>query len=353
MKIKIAIIKNQTFGGGDRYSKQVISQLAKRYKITIFSPEPFVKEKNKILNIIEYIRYVYWYLPNYYRMLGNRLNKDLLFENILIFQDSYRKCPDIFQTLVRKSVYILHEPPREFYERLTLHAPAIKDILFTICFRWPVYFSDRLNTKKSDVIVSNSEFSRNQIWRIYNKKSIVVYPGLTKLSNKKFKRTNQCISVGSFLPYKGHDIVIKSLGKIDNNRPSLVLAGNGTKKQIAVLKSLAVKNNVKLKISITPNDSELGKLYLESKIYVNCAKGEPFGMTSLEAVGHGCQLVTINDCGTKEIEKFYPKIVSISENNCASVASKIIVAQKRKRISIDTSYFRWSRVTIDIINLLK
>lgn len=347
----ILVIKNQTVGGGDRYCNNVIVELKKKYRVEVRTPLRYEeRSRHYVSKLYGYIKYVYSYLPNYYRRLGEDITKNNCYAKILIFQDAFRKCPDIFQTLKAKSAYILHEPPREFYEPLHLHAPSLKDKLFTLIIRGPIYFIDRKNTKKSDLIIANSEFSKNKIKEIYKKKSTVVYPGVNIFFRKNIRRKYQCISVGSLQPYKGHTTTIRAIGNMTIKKPSLVIVGSGTDDQKRRLNELASNLHVNLNIYSNPSDSQLGRLYRESLVYVNCAYGEPFGMTALEGLGHGCSLVTVNKCGTQELKKFFPSNVFITSGENKDISEKIVKALDTRGKEYDFKRFSWAKVANTIIS---
>jgi glycosyltransferase involved in cell wall biosynthesis len=349
----IKIIKNQTVGGGDRYCNNVIAELKKNYKVQILSPESLrINSKSVIFSLWEYVKYVYFYLPHYYKKLGRSITNDKNNEIIIVFQDAYRKCPDIFQTLKLKSLYILHEPPREFYEPLNLHAPRLKDKIFTLIIRLPIYFIDRSNTKKASIIISNSKFSSENIKKIYKKKSKVIYPGLNIFSKERLVRQYQCISVGSLLPYKGHLTLIRAVSLISKKKPSIVIVGNGSEEQKNELLLEALKNNVKLKIISNITDRTLGSLYRKSSVYVNCAYKEPFGMTSLEGLGHGCSLVTTDRCGTEELKRFFPNNIFVSNGEINDISKKIELALNINMTKYDYSIFSWKKVASELIKTL-
>ena len=348
---RILIVKNQTMGGGDRYCNNVISELKRTYIVEVCSPSNIDNNSHELfVKLYQYVRYVYFYLPEYYKKLGEEITKKKEYKKIIIFQDAYRKCPDIFQTLREKSVYILHEPPREFYEPLNLHAPRLRDKLFTLIFRGPILLIDKINTKKASLIIANSEFSKRKIYKIYNKKSIVVYPGVNILSKRKRQRKHQCISVGSLLPYKGHEDAIRAIGRLSTIKPTLVIVGRGTDDQKRRLSELAEKLRVNIIIYSNPPDRVLGKLYRESLVYINCAYGEPFGMTALEGLGHGCNLVTVNKCGTAELKKYFPGNVYVTSGEDEDISEKIEKALMTRRKEYDFRRFSWATVTNAIIS---
>lgn len=351
-KKKIAVVLNLSKGGGPIFAKHVIQEFQKKYLVDIYSPKSFSPNtKNRFLKFFKYLYYIYFYLKSYYLNLGRHISKNNYFK-IVIFQDLYIKTPPIFQTLTNKNIYILHEPPREFYENIFLHTNSISQIIFTYIFRFPIYFFDRKNMRRVISVVSNSKYSKNLISRIYKKNSQVIYPGFRFTSTKTINRQNQCLSMGGLFGYKGHEFVIRSLGLIKENRPNLVIVGNGTDEQKSFLKNLANRLSVHLKIVSNLTDNQLSKLYSSSSIYVNGAQNEPFGMTSLEAVGHGCHLVTNKTGGTKEIKEFFNDRVTICDNNVNDMALAIKSCLGiTHSTNPDMEFFSWKSVSHKIESL--
>lgn len=349
----IAVVSNLTSGGAVVYLNELTSELQKKYKVVFHSPKPFVAHsKHKLSRLFEYIKYVYVYLPGYYNYLARHINR-VKYKKTIVFQDSYIKTPNIFRQLLVKYVFVFHEPPREFYENMLLHTESIKDILFNLLFRLPVYFIDRNNMNYAKNIVSNSNFSKSVLYKIYKKESTVVYPGFkSPKPTPKPIRKNKCISVGSLLPYKGHHLVIEAIGKIRVNKPTLTVVGQGSASRKRYLLLLAKKNNVSLKIISKLSDGQLRREYYESFTYVNGAQNEPFGLTCLEAIGSGCNLVTNNTGGTKELLTFFKGKVFVSKNNSTDMSKSIIESFGSKQQSIaDMGVFSWKNIAEKIEQL--
>lgn len=350
----IAVVSNLTRGGAVVYMDNVIGNLGKKYKIKHYSPKPYIqRSKSKIVEIFSYILYTTKYLSGYYKKLGIRLSLDKKIKKVIVFQDSYIKTPNIFRWLTQKSIYIFHEPPREFYENMLLHTDNIYQVAFNLFIRFPLFLIDRLNMVYTKNIVSNSYYSKHILKKIYGKESVVIYPGfLMRQTTRPRLRQNTCISVGSLMKYKGHDLVIESIGKIVENRPNLIIVGGGSIKRKLYLEDLAAKRGVNLSIYKNINDSALVRKYKSSHTYVNGSQNEPFGLTSLEAIGYGCGLVTNNTGGTKELLGFFKDLVFVCDNNSNDMANKIRLSlSKKNSVRVNMSEFGWERVARDIDNI--
>jgi len=349
---KVAIIHNLTSGGGLRVLIETNKILSKHYKTEIFSPPKLKESEHQVVKVINYLIYLYKVLPEYYMKISKKINEDN-FRAVIIHQDSYLKSPTSLFHLKTKTIYILHEPPREFYEPIYLHAPLLRDKLFTL-LRIPVLFLDKTAVKKATGVLVNSRFSKKRIDKLYGVNSHVVYPGVkTRSVSEIRKRRRICVSVGSLLPYKGHDLTIRAIGLM-KNKPKLIVVGNGRKAERKHLFSLAKKNRVRLEIKRDITDKQLNSIFRGSKVYVNSAYQEPFGLTSLEALYNGMNLVTVNECGTEELKKFYKNDVLVVRRSPTFIANGIekMLASKHEKQKFP-NIFRWEYYVDQLIKIIE
>lgn len=353
---QIVCVSNLTEGGAVVYKNQFKQSLK---GVTEISPRRYMENKNKILNILTYIKYLYFdLLVDYYR-ISSKINNNSQVKKVIVFQDSYLKSPYCLFFLTKKTIYILHEPPREFYEPSNLHAPTFKNKIFNIVFRKPIKYIDYFATRKASVIVSNSIFSQKIIENIYKKKSTVVYPGISnEYTNIKIDKTSKknCISVGSLLGYKGHIKTINDISKITKkNRPELLIIGSGTNQEINYLKKTALDLEVKIKILSNLTNKQLINKYIKSKIYINNAVNEPFGLAALESLFCGCYLVTNNTGGTKELKKYFINKVLVSDDgglNMPTIISKVLSSTSNiEKKHTNSEIFNWKKISARIIEL--
>lgn len=352
---KIAIVHNLTGGGAVRVLKETTRILSRYYIVKTFTPEKYNdKGKKGIQKIFSYLKYIYFILPKSYKRISTTINNEN-FQTAILHHDAYIKAPTALSYLNKKSIYILHEPPREFYEPLRFHAPLIGDKVFTL-LRSPIYILDKVLTKRASIVVTNSKFSKNTIDRIYGIKSKLIYCGVSDIFHEiiSIKQSTRCISVGSLLPYKGHDLTISAIGKLEN-RPNLLIVGRGRKNEKEKLYALAKQSGVKVQIRDAITDKELNELYNKSKIFINSAYKEPFGLCALEALTVGSQVVTVSDCGTQELKKYFPDKVAVVSRNAKSISIGIQRAlsnriNKRRR---DTKIFKWENTVNELRKIIE
>lgn len=352
---KIAVVHNLTSGGAVRVLDETNKLLSRKYIITIFSPpKNKFSEKNFLNKVGNYVQYVYKTLPDYYQKISKEINSGN-YHAVIIHPDTFLKAPSLLSHLKINSIYILHEPPREFYEPIYLHAPFLRDKIFTL-LRIPVAVLDKVATKKASHIVANSEFSRREIHKIYGVRSKVIYPGLTSKPvkmRKNLKRKYACLSVGSLLPYKGHELTIEALGMM-SKKPVLIIVGNGREVEKNRLRDLAKRNGVRLRIVNNVSDEVLYSLYKSARVYVNSAYKEPFGLASLEALSSGENLVTVNECGTQELKKYFGDKIKVVNRTPKSISEGITkMINEKNSIPQQLAVFRWNYYVSELSKLIE
>src|SRR3989344_8028736 len=98
MKKEISTIHNLTEGGGNRYYSNVISILKQKYKITEYRSKKLTK-KNKLIGLVQYLKYIYIDLPKEYELIVTKINKNKYNSKTLVFQDAYIKTPNVFKNI--------------------------------------------------------------------------------------------------------------------------------------------------------------------------------------------------------------------------------------------------------------
>lgn len=120
------------------------------------------------------------------------------------------------------------------------------------------------------------------------------------------------LSVGRLIPNKGMDVLIRAFLEAFPKRDepvTLTIAGDGP--EHSALRTLAAGDP---RIRILGHVDDLGPLYAQAHVYVSAARIEPFGLTILEAMQAGCQLVCTRTLGPVEfLAKQEPAWVAIDD----------------------------------------
>jgi len=200
-------------------------------------------------------------------------------------------------------VYFSQEPPRAYYEpgyisyRFGFTKPL--NIPLTFFNR----FLDRYCVRFADLVISNSDYTREYIYRVYGIFAKTVHLGVDLQKFRRFediKKENLILSVGPFYSIKAHDFVIRSLAKIHKDkRPKLIIAGEGGDKE--KLLDLANHFKVELEIRSRLNEQQMVELYNKAILTVAASIMEPFGLSVVESMACHTPVVAIREGGFREI----------------------------------------------------
>ncbi|MEM1671530.1 MAG: glycosyltransferase family 4 protein [Archaeoglobaceae archaeon] len=191
-------------------------------------------------------------------------------------------------------VYYCQEPVRVVYE---------PNEFFIKLAYLPYSYIDKYSVRRANLVLANSDFTREYIYKIYGIFSITNYLGV---DIKKFRRVetekeNFILSVGVIHPIKAHDFVLRSLGLIpEQKRPKLIVVGSGSEKIKSYLRRLAENLGVVLEIKENIEDSELVYLYNKAKLTAVAHVMEPFGLTAVESMACGTPVVAVREGGLRE-----------------------------------------------------
>lgn len=369
-QLKIAVFHNLPSGGAKRSLYTYIDYLTSHgHIVDVFIPstanEKYLPLKNIASNIIEYevkpsfirekIYSIFDYVPAIIKKVSvnnvmkteKRIAEDLNdsgYDIVYCEQDQFTMTPVILKYLTKPNVYYCQQPIRKDKILTRVNNQKTKTGIFNHPLVKPFanYFVNYIETRdyERDLnlaeyatnILANSYFSHENILRQYGKNAYVSYIGVdTKMFKPlNLKRDNFVMSVGTCIPPKGYDFLIKSISHIKKEkRPELVVVGNSSDEGwVNYLKELAKEKDVKLDIMTQISDEDLIRLYNKAKLVVYAPYLEPFGYVPLEAMACGTPVVGVKEGGIKETvhhnktglltqrdeKDFARAIVTLSEN---------------------------------------
>lgn len=307
--MKIAIFHNLEKGGALNSLISPLKYLKNGNVVDIFSFKNNVPKNlfnnlylyklKKTSNITQHLKQVLFDLKRSHKKIAKEID-DNNYDLILIFPCLLTQTPYLMRYLKNKNkvIYFFNESKREFYENTSYDYYSIKKIISRF-LRLPIKFIDKSNCKEAKHIISNSQYTANNLFKIYKKKSEVIYPGLKPITPQKItiKNNKKILSVGLLSKIKGHDYSIKQLKEIS---PDFTILGRETSESKYIF-NLAKKNEVFLNIIKTENDKVKDDLFKYYSIYLANQTKEPFGITTLEATSNNCFIIGKNEGGTQEI----------------------------------------------------
>ncbi len=250
------------------------------------------------------------------------------FEYVFIHQSKdYVQAPFLISFLKTKTIFFCAEPQRIIYDKGLLDTLKIDELkqkfsimnIYTkstnmidnICKQFligKIKKYDFQNVNNSNLILTNSYFSRENILSSYGIDSKVVHLGGDIFSNKKInikssiRRKNQVISIGSINPIKCFELIIYSIANIrEEIRPDLLIIGNAVNRDyLKKLTKISTDNNVNLLIKINITDLELKKNIQESLLFAYAPYLEPLGLVVIETMSLGLPVIGIREGGIRE-----------------------------------------------------
>jgi glycosyltransferase involved in cell wall biosynthesis len=223
--------------------------------------------------------------------------------------------PYLLRFLRTPSVYYCAEPMRAFYEP-PIERPYAQPV--TLLDRWQRRWyapaqgltaaysksEDAANVRQATVLLTNSYFTAESIYRAYGRRALVSYLGVDVecFQPLGLPREGFVLSVGAVSPFKGYDFIVRALGCMAaEGRPPLLIVGNAVSgAEQAYLESMARDRGVSLEVRRNVPEEELVRLYNRARALVYAPVLEPFGFAPLEAMACGTPVVAVAEGGVRE-----------------------------------------------------
>ena len=344
-ELKIAVFHNLPSGGAKRSLYTYIQYLTQHgHIVDVFIPdtanEDYLPLEAVATSVIKYdvkpsffrekIYSIFSYVPAIIRRVSlnnvmkteKKIAEDLNksgYDIVYCEQDQFTMTPVIFKYLEKPSIYYCAQPIRKEKILKKVNDQKTKAGLFNHPLIRPFadIYVDRVerNDYERDLefaeystnILTNSYFTHENILRQYGKNSYVSYIGVDSemFSPLNLERDNFVLSVGTCIPPKGYDFLIRSIANIPKDiRPELVIVGNSSDELwVDYLKTLAEEKGVVLDLQTMITDEDLINLYNRAKLVVYAPYLEPFGYVPLEAMACGTPIVGVKEGGLKETSK--------------------------------------------------
>ena len=241
------------------------------------------------------------FVEKYYRQLlpfaQRAIEKFDLSDFDLVVSSSAALAKGVITRPGQRHIAYVHSPARYAWDLMHeyLNAHHMKGLKKLIVHEMMYQFRnwDVRTTNGVDVLVANSEFIRDRIWKIYRRDSVVVYPPVDVQKFRMDRNTPRHFIVASRLvDYKRIDLVVQAFSR----RPDLKLIVLGEGPDAEKLKRMATPN-VQL-LGRVPID-QMRQLYSEARAFVFAAL-EDFGIAPVEAQAAGIPVIAFGQGGTAE-----------------------------------------------------
>lgn len=333
--MRIAVYHNLPSGGGKRAVLEMTRRLATKHEVDVYTLSGAEHDFCDLRpHCRRHIAFSFRPLPLVCRPFG-RLNQgirslDLLrlrtlqrqiatqidaagYDVVFVHNCQYGQSPSLLTFLQTPSIYYCQEPPRHLYEPhidrpYDRHSTSQKlgNLFdpFPRLYRRTLATLDRRNVHAAHLVLVNSAYSRETLYRTYGIFARVCYLGVDTEHFRplSLQKGDFVFSVGRLNPRKGFDFLLESLSKIEETeRPSIVIVSDYTDPQeYLYLCDLAKRLKVSVTFQGLVSDDELVCLYNQAKLTVYTPIMEPFGFVPLESMACGTPVVAVREGGIRE-----------------------------------------------------
>jgi len=283
-------IKVDYHDGISRYSAGIIQGLHEnRIKFTVL-----INDKRQLKKIPEGIPYKLVQSPLSIKELFiakklNDLKADIVYSPFQIMGTWGRKY---------KLILTLHDTIYYFHPQAPTNLPLPARIVWRIFHmaKWP----QRLLLNNADRVVTVSEYSKKNIekLRLTKREVCVVYNAPNSLPEKQSendKATKNIVYMGSFMPYKNVEVLIKGMNLIPNSSTLHLLSKISEERKLELSK--LINHGVKVEFHNGTSEEEYIDLLKNAFCLASGSKEEGFGLPIVEAQALGTPVV----CSDMEI----------------------------------------------------
>lgn len=361
-------------GGAELFFLNMVLLLSKRrHKIDVLVLNISDNFTNKLQQngiAVHNLNFKLWhshYLNTLVKLLSNIKVAYLFFGFIRKYQQNYDLAfvhhfyfsPLALPFLKIPKIYYCQEPPRAYYEPyICTYQRGFAKPLNVLVFSLEKML-DKYCVNCADIVVSNSEYIREYIYKIYGIFAKTIHPGVDLQRFRRLediKKENLILSIGPIHPMKAHDFVIRSLSSVPKaKRPKLIIIGRGDDREREELFKLAGVLGVDLDIQYGISSKEMVEIYNKVILTATASIMEPFGLLAIESMACQTPVVAVREAGLREIVTEETGIlVDRNEQEFAYAIESLIqepeIAQEmgkkaRKRIE---ERFSWQRIVEQI-----
>jgi glycosyltransferase involved in cell wall biosynthesis len=335
--LRIAVYHNLPSGGAKRTLHAILKRLSERHQLDLYDLSCSNRDFCDVTPFVgETFTYPFNPLPELRRPLG-RLNfgarlLDLFrleslqrriaadidrrgYDVVYVHPCQFTQTPALLRFLQTPSLYHSREPLRASFSEPIIDRPyhrprqGVHRLLDNVdlvahTYRRRLQGNEQLSSQCASLVVTNSYFTREALYRFYGVNARVCYHGVDSevFRPLDLSRDGRVLSVGALTPAKGFAFIIQSLALIPASaRPGLTIVSNyQVGDELAYLNDLAEKCDVSVEFRTMISNKELVRLYNTAPAVVYAPIMEPFGLVALEAMACGTPVVAVCEGGVRE-----------------------------------------------------
>jgi len=200
--------------------------------------------------------------------------------------------------------------------------------------------------KEAKMVTTPSKFLQNEIKKITKKGKFVVIPnGIDTQKFKPMKKENKILIVARLFMNKGVQDILDALKKIDIKGWQVDIIGDGPYRKFLEMKTQenGLEKVVQFHGWIDNKSQKMRNFYGHAKIFISASYFESFGLSVLEAISAGCQILVSNIQGHKQIklnDQYY-----FDKGDSLTLSKKIkMLIKKQNYNKISCKKFYWDKI---------
>jgi len=315
MKIAAIFRSFHFIGGSERLFLKTINLLEEKGHIVdvfIFGDARGVNQISNITPIIVPYKKPYltflagdYIFRRQYKILSHMINNN---NYDLVFFGHIQNLFPLLGLIRHHCACYFHEPERNLYDKHIRSYLSFSEKLLYSCKKTIKYPLEKKWINKADCIIANSKYTQNNIKRIYNKDSVVIYPAvdISKFTTIKKKNNNIIFIPGRIDFVKNQILALDALLRINPSYEiKIYITGYSINpisykheifKRIKKLKEKGWDVQVLQYIS----DQQYIKILQNSLVTLYPARYEPFGMVPIESMACGTPVIALKEGGPME-----------------------------------------------------
>ncbi|MCF2949894.1 glycosyltransferase [Paraglaciecola aquimarina] len=295
-------------GGAEKVVQQFVSAFPESEIYTLFNflseeDTAFLNAKKINVSKLNKLPFVERYYRNMLLMCTRHIEQFDVSKHDIVLSSSAALAKGVLTSVDQPHISYIHSPARYAWDLSHEYINDIqgrftflkREIAKELIYRFRAWDARSINTV--DTILANSNFIQRRIYKVYKRKSKVIYPpvNIDKFSLNTDTRENYYVTASRLVAYKKIDLIVKAFTKKTDQK--LVVIGDGP--ELANLKRIA-----------TPNIEFVGYQELDDMIkIIQLAKAfvfaafEDFGILPVEAQACGTPVICYGFGGTSETVK--------------------------------------------------
>jgi glycosyltransferase involved in cell wall biosynthesis len=306
--MKIAIVTDWlvVYGGAEKVLEQILEVFpeADLFSLVDFLPEhqrKIIHNKNVTTTFIQKLPFAKKKYRNYLPLMPLAIEQLDLSNYDVIFSSSYAVAKGVITGPNQLHICYCHSPIRYAWDlqfQYLKESGLTKGIksLFVRYILHKIRLWDYRTANGVDYFIANSKFIGNRIWKVYRRKSEVIYPpvNITDFDIQGDKE-DYYITASRMVPYKKMDLIVEAFSHLPNKK--LIVIGDGPD-----YKKIEKKATQNVSLLGYQEFSEMIKYMKNAKAFVFAAE-EDFGITPVEAQACGTPVIAYGKGGALETVK--------------------------------------------------